>query len=380
MTVPAAPARRAAPLLSALLAAAALLFLLYKIAELVLVAFIAMLIGVYLGGVMDLLMRRLRLPRGAALLAALLGTLAALSGVAALLAPAVVQQTQDLIAAVPRYLTELDGFARRLAVNYPVLGRTGIASRETGLVSSVLSAVGEFLRREVLTYATLSGKVLIDGVAVLVMALYLAWRPSVYTGGVVALVPPRHREAARAILADAGASLRAWVGAQLMAMVVLAFLTGVGLWILDVPYWLAFSIFTGLVVMIPFFGTMVSTLLPALLVLGDRGVLAFLAVASVGVIVHLIEANFVHPLIMHHRVQLPPVLTILSVLVMAKLGGLLGLLVAVPTLATAMVLVRHILILRVYGDATEAESDAAHAPPPGPVAEVAATGDASRHA
>jgi len=45
-------------------------------------------------------------------------------------------------------------------------------------------------------------------------------------------------------------------------------------------------------------------------------------VASVGVVVHVIEANFVHPIIMHQRMQLPPVLTILSVLVMAKLGGI----------------------------------------------------------
>jgi predicted PurR-regulated permease PerM len=70
----------------------------------------------------------------------------------------------------------------------------------------------------------------------------------------------------------------------------------------------------------------------------------------VGVVVHLVEANLVAPILMHRRVALPPVLTILSVLVMAKLAGPVGLIVAVPALATVMVLVRHILIGRVYGD------------------------------
>ncbi|MDO8666846.1 MAG: AI-2E family transporter, partial [Gemmatimonadales bacterium] len=228
--------------------------------------------------------------------------------------------------------------------------RTGIASTETGLVTTLLTETMEFLRRGVVGYATATGRLVIDGIAVMVMALYLAYRPSLYADGVVALAPPRHREATRAILADLGQTLRAWVGAQLLAMVVLALFTGLGLWLLDVPYWLAFSIFTGVVVLVPFFGTLVSTLLPALLVLGDRGGLAFLAVASVGVIVHVIEANLVHPIIMHHRVALPPVLTILSVLVMAKMGGVLGLLVAVPTLATVMVLTRHILIFQVYNE------------------------------
>jgi predicted PurR-regulated permease PerM len=329
----------------------AVLLLLWRIADLLLIAFIAALIAVYLGGLTDILARRLRAPRGGALVLALLLTVSALASVGALLAPAVSRQTQDLIEAVPRYLTELDQGLSRLVARYPLLSRTGIAEAETGLVSTLLSEAVDYLRRGVVGYATATGRLVIDAVAVIVMAVYLAVRPSIYTDGVVQLVPPAHRSAARAILEDLGNTLRAWVGAQLLAMVVLAVLTGIGLWLLAVPYWLAFSIFTGVVVMVPFFGTMVSTLLPALLVLGDRGFLAFLAVASVGIIVHVIEANFVHPIIMQHRVALPPVLTILSVLVMAKLAGLLGLLVAVPTLATLVVLVRHILVFRLYGEA-----------------------------
>jgi predicted PurR-regulated permease PerM len=83
-------------------------------------------------------------------------------------------------------------------------------------------------------------------------------RPSLYRNGIVALVPPRHRPAAREILADLGATLRAWVMAQLVAMVLLAILTAIALWILDVPYWLAFGIFTGFVALVPFFGTLAS--------------------------------------------------------------------------------------------------------------------------
>jgi predicted PurR-regulated permease PerM len=101
---------------------------------------------------------------------------------------------------------------------------------------------------------------------------------------------------------------------------------------------------------VPFFGTITSTLLPALLVLPDRGPLAAFAVAMVGVVVHLVEANVVHPLIMQHRVALPPALTIIGVLIMGALAGLLGMVVAVPLLATIVVLVRHIVIYQTYGE------------------------------
>ncbi len=357
MTDAVAASRRAAPLVVVLAAAAILVFLL-RIAELVFVFFIAALLSVYLGGLTDYLVRRFRLPRGPALALAVAATLAALAGIGALLAPAVAQQTQDLIEAVPRYLTELDVGLRRLASRYPILRRTGITSAESGLITATLTEGTEYVRRSLFAYATATGRVLIDGVAVLVMAVYLSLRPRMYRTGLVQLVPPPHRPVAEAILSDLGATLRAWVGAQLLAMVVLATLTGIGLWLLSVPFWLAFSVFTGVVVLVPFFGTMISTLLPALLVLGDRGFLAFLAVASVGVVVHVVEANLVHPLIMQHRVALPPVLTILSVLVMAKVGGILGMLVAVPTLATVVVLVRHLLIYRTYGERPDV------APPP----------------
>jgi predicted PurR-regulated permease PerM len=352
-------ARRAAPLLLALLVAAIALFF-YRIAGLLLVVFISVLIAVYLSALTDLAVRWLRLPRPLALLAGVLATAAALVGVGALLAPPLAEQTHDLVAAVPRYLSDLDATIAGWARSIPLLRRAGLTSGETGVVSSALQDGFEFVRRSILITATATGVLAVEAIAVVVMAIYLAFRPSLYQEGVLALVAPRRRAFARAILQDLAATLRAWVEAQLIAMVVLAVLTGVGLWLLSVPYWLAFAIFTGVVALIPFFGTLFSTVLPALLVLPDRGLLAALAVASVGVVVHLAEANLVGPIVMHRRVSLPPVLTIFSVLVAAELGGLPGMLVAVPALASIVVLVRHLLI---HGAYRETGTEAVVLPP-----------------
>src|SRR3989442_11052429 len=84
-------------------------------------------------------------------------------------------------------------------------------------------------------------------------------------------------------------------------MTVLGVLTAIGLWALDVPYWLAFGIFTGLVAVVPFFGTLFSTLLPALFVVGTGDWLKVLAVIALGVGVHVVESNYVVPRIMERR-------------------------------------------------------------------------------
>jgi predicted PurR-regulated permease PerM len=175
----------------------------------------------------------------------------------------------------------------------------------------------------------------------------------VYRNGVLSLVTPRRRALASAIFSDLGATLRAWVVGQLLDMLVLSVLVAVGLLVLGTPYWLAFGALAGIAAIVPFFGTLVSTLLPALFVVGSGDWLKVTAVLALGVVVHLIEANFVNPLVMERNVSLPPVLTIASVLAAGTLFGLIGLVVAVPILAVLMVVVQHILNGVIYGD-TEA--------------------------
>jgi predicted PurR-regulated permease PerM len=87
--------------------------------------------------------------------------------------------------------------------------------------------------------------------------------------------------------------------------------------------------------------------LPALFVLSDGGFWQFFWVAMLGVGVHIFEANVVAPMIMERQVHLPPVLSILSVLIMAHLLHVIGLLVAVPVLCTVMVVARRVYVHRV---------------------------------
>ncbi|MFI5244726.1 MAG: AI-2E family transporter, partial [Gemmatimonadales bacterium] len=140
-------------------------------------------------------------------------------------------------------------------------------------------------------------------------------------------------------------------------MAVLGALMAIGLRLLNVPYWLTFGIFCGLAAIVPFFGTVISTIVPALFVLGGTGGgVGALLVLLLGVVVHLIEGNIVAPLIMQRGVHLPPVFSIMAVLISGTLLGPLGLLVAVPALCIVMVLVRKVLIERVYGDVATKEA------------------------
>jgi predicted PurR-regulated permease PerM len=375
---PAGPdARRAFPLTAAL-AAVLLIALVLKTADVLLIVFLAIILGVYLRALADLLVRRFQVPHVLGLPASVLLTLGALVGIVLLIAPAVAQQVHDLLANMPNFLAALDQSINSIAERFPVFRRGPEAAGQPGVLASSINELLTALRGAVVPYLKSSLEVLIEGVSVFVMALYLARHPRIYTDGAVALVPPVRRPLALRILPDLGTTLRAWVVGQITAMFILGLLTTLGLWILGVPYFLAFGVFAGVAAIVPFFGTLVSTILPALFALSVAGVPKALLVAALGVVVHLIEANLVAPQVMERQVNLPPVLTIAGVLLMGRLFGTMGLLVAVPILAVIMVLVRHILLGELYGDPVSALAPSGTVPPDQPRTVTPSTAPPSR--
>jgi predicted PurR-regulated permease PerM len=305
---------------------------------------------VFLSAVTDLLGRRLGIGRGLGLTLAALGTTGAVITLGALFVPPVVGQTRALVTGLPQTLASLQAALERLGQEYPVLRDSALADPQSGLVAGVVADVTEYLRGAIVPYLRVGGRLLLDSAAVLVMGIYFAHRPLMYRDGVLALVSPRQRALAGRILVDMAATLRAWVTGQLLAMVLFAAFTAVGLWVLGVPYWLAFGLFAGLAALVPFFGSIISTVLPALFVIGPGSWLQVIAVLALGIGVHVVGSNLIVPWIMARTVAIPPALTIASVLAMGTLLGPIGLVVAVPIVAVILVLVRHLLHGELYGE------------------------------
>lgn len=329
-----------------------LIWLFYKVADVLLLLFIAVLMSLFFGSVTNFIVARLAVPRPLAFTAAVLLTLGAVYGLGALLVPPVVEQTQQLFSVLPKYVSAWQETLAKLAARFPkLLG--GAADPQAEIVNAVVAQVEGFAAKAVPTALNL-GHHVVNVVSILVMGIYMALYPGLYREWLIALFPPVHRDIVRDVMQDIGNTLRAWIAAQLLAMTVLAALTAFGLYILRVPYWLTFGIFVGAVVVVPFFGTLIGTLLPALFVLGGDGFGAigpgghFLLVVMLGVFVHIVEGNLVLPLITAKRVEIPPVLSMMAVLIVAKLFGVFGVVVAVPMAAVVMVLIRRVVIHRLY--------------------------------
>jgi predicted PurR-regulated permease PerM len=352
--VAAAPGRfKFGPILTATVLTVLGIWLFKTVAQVFVLLMLGILISLYLGAVASWIQEKTHIPEGAALATAICGSLGALGLLGWILVPPVVEQTRQLFQALPTQIASWEAGIDALARKFPALGDIVGNSSDHRLVGTVYNQFSGF-------FGTIPTKVFeivhaaINIFAVGVMAIYLSLHPALYREWLIALFPPIHRDLIRDVLADLADSLRAYIVGQLLTMTFLGAITALGLYVLNAPYWLPFGIFTGLVAIVPFFGTLLSTMLPALFVLTGPGYMAFgplghaLLVVGLGVVVHLIEGNIVSPLVMSRKVDLPPVLTIMAVLVIGQLLGGLGLIVALPTLAAVMVIVRRILITRIY--------------------------------
>lgn len=340
---------RFAPILTATVLTVLLIWLFGTAAHVFILLLLGVLASLYLRAVSEWFERHLHLMDRLAFALAVVLTLGAVALLFWVLVPPVMEQTQQLVKVLPDYLTTWETGLEHTMSRIPGLAEDWKPGQHRILHALYDQVAGSFEIGNMASKAMQVLNALINVFSVIVIGIYLSLHPALYREWLIALFPPIHRDLVRDLLGDLGDTLRAYIVGQLTTMAFLGTLTGLGLYLLGVPYYVAFGVFTGLVSIVPFFGSLMSTTLPALFVLNSpNGGTKALLVIGLGVVVHLIEGNIVSPLVMSKKIDLPPVLTITSVLIMGTLLGAPGLLVALPTLAIVMVVIRRILITRIY--------------------------------
>jgi predicted PurR-regulated permease PerM len=130
------------------------------------------------------------------------------------------------------------------------------------------------------------------------------------------------------------------VRGQLMIALVNGVLTGIGYYILGIPYWPILTLIALVFSIIPIFGVIISSIPAVLVALQVSVTSAFLVLAWI-IIIHQLEANIFNPKIMGDAAKVHPVLVVFALLGGEHLFGLAGALLAVPVLSIAQSLFLH---------------------------------------
>jgi predicted PurR-regulated permease PerM len=225
-----------------------------------------------------------------------------------------------------RHSVESSSWGRALARQIRSEGDTSSGARTalthvTRVFSSTFEAVGGVL-------------------LVLFLGGYLAASPDLYVRGMTRLFPVRVRRRVADSISDLGETLWHWILGQLFAMAIVGTFIGVGLGIIGVPMALALGVLAGLLEFIPFFGPLMAGT-PAVLLAFTVSPMHALYVVALFIGVNFIENHFLIPVVHRRSVNLPPAVTLISLVAMGTLFGFLGVLLATPMAAVLLVLLRR---------------------------------------
>ncbi|SOZ38431.1 AI-2E family transporter [Cupriavidus neocaledonicus] len=308
-----------------------LLALLWRLSDLLVVSFGAIVLAVALRSLATLMHGRLHIPERWSVLAGVLLVATALCAIGWLVGEPLAEQLAKLRERLP--------FASRAVLGWMHANRVGQLALQ----------VWQDTTSDGVPWARLAGVagltlgLLGNAALIIVMGMYLAAAPNMYRKGFVRLMPLPYRKPIDSAMVESAEALRRWLLGQSLSMAFVGCATALGLWALGISLPLAVGVISGLLAFIPFFGAIAGGLLAVLLAFME-GPQAALYVALLCVGIQQIEGHLLMPMVQKWAVQLPPVLSILSAVVFGALFGIVGVLFATPMMVVAMTIVRTLYV------------------------------------
>lgn len=316
------------------------LYILWQIRQVILLVFMAVVFATAL----NRLVRRMRQSGAKRNLAAVLSVsifLGILVALFWLIIPSFIEQFQQLAELVPRGLERVQ--------NWAIFMENQIPNRFFNYVPRIerrLQQIQPFVSWAFNNFFSLFSNfflIILNLLLVLVLTIMFLIKPQPYRQGFVLLFPSFYRSRINEILSECEESLVNWIRGILIDMVVIGFVSAIGLWLLRVPLVLANSALAGLLEAIPNVGPTLSVIPPMAVALLDAPWKAG-AVLILYVLIQQLEQYFLVPYVMATQVSLLPAVTLLSQVIFAIFFGFLGLFIAIPLIIVIQIWIQEVLV------------------------------------
>ena len=200
------------------------------------------------------------------------------------------------------------------------------------LSSQLNSLAGSLSQGVFSTAATIFGGIM-NFVLILVLSFYLVAQEDGVSKFLKMITPVKHEDYAIRLWRRSQAKIGLWVQGQLLSSSLVMLLVYVSLLVVGIPNALLLAVLAGVFELIPFFGATLAAI-PALFVAFTFGGMstAFI-VAIIYIVIQQLDNHIINPLVINKIVGIPPIISIISLVVGGILAGFLGVLIAVPVAA-----------------------------------------------
>ena len=257
--------------------------------------------------------------------------------------PILVFQLTELVANAPRYGEQLQDASLRILT---WLRERGVPLSEPEVViqatrQQILDnarAVAQRTLASMVDAATQTVNALIGIFGVIFVAVYLLADVGRFQSGFIQITPERYRPDAIALWDMLSTSLNRYIGGILISITVQGVAAMLALYAIDVRYAAICGLWTAITALLPYIGAYLGAVPAVILAFFDSPVKALVTV-GVYIAINQLESNFLTPRIQGQAVRVHPLMIFIAVLAGSEIGGLVGAVIAVPTLAVIRVLV-----------------------------------------
>lgn len=202
-------------------------------------------------------------------------------------------------------------------------------------------SIGNILKG-VINRVVKSSGTLIDIIMTPVIAFYLLKDKEILIQKIKGAIPKKYKKKTHELYLDLDRSFGGFIKGQLIVAIFIGTLTGVGCYLIGIPYALTVGVIAGITNIIPYFGPFLGGVLPVLLGLINNPMDA-LWVVLLMLVVQQVESAFLSPQIMSHSVGIHPLLVMFSVLFFGNALGIIGMIIGVPLMAGMIIISKHLL-------------------------------------
>jgi predicted PurR-regulated permease PerM len=310
------------------------IWLIYVLSDVLAIVFVAMLLSAALSPTVSAMQKK-GIPRGVGVLVIFAAIFSVFVLAVVLLIPPLVEQYAQFAKAFPAYADRFISIAQSINPDINVMEqlKKGFQAVESSLVQA---AGGIFVK----IFDFIKG--IIAFFFVFVVTFYMIVQERAIKGAIHLVTPARYRLYIDGLISQIQKKIGLWLRSQLILCFIIFLMVFIGLVAFGVPYALILALVAGLAEFIPYIGPTLGAV-PAIFIAFDQSPILALWVILLFLVIQRLENDLIVPRVMQHAVGINPLVTIIAILVGAKLAGFLGVLLAIPVTAILGVIIEDMI-------------------------------------
>ena len=323
-----------------------LIFLIYRFREILPPTIIAIILAYVLSPLVTRIQNRWRLHRALAILASYLILILVVTVLLVLFIPLLVDQFDSLNLDLLQLLQQAELF---LGQQFVVMGNTIDGKALVDQITISFQTLAEPFLGQTLGFLIEIITSIVWLIYIFVISFYLILDNDSIRHWLESLPPPEYRQDYIRLRDEINQIWNSFFRGQIVLASVVAGMFTIGGFILGLPFALAMGIFAGIMEFLPSIGHAIWLFVASILAffIGSTWLpipnwIFMLIIIGLHLVFEQFDLNYLIPRIIGRRVQLPPLVVILGIAAGALLAGVIGILLAAPTIASARVIGRYI--------------------------------------